>query len=501
MTSPLRQLAALLRLRWQMLRTPGAKLGTVLAGLLLAWLLRAVADSGELLQQEVLATAIELAPGAFLGFGVLAVIAPLTAGGGHQVVPPDELLAFPIRAPTHFLGGLLLAPVNLVWALQLLVLVGLTAYLTLDGSFWGGAVTTLAFVACLTVLGQALAWLVVGARQSRTGRRTVATVGGAAGVTALGVLHTGAIPAVIDASGAWHVVRAVVAGSAFNHAIWLPTTVGLLAATAAGLVLGSWSCAWALRRPSDARSQRHTAPVRRRSARRGPLRELIAVDRASVWRAPALRRGGLVLLLLPGIVAATLQVPWESLIVLPGLVAAGAGLLFGVNAFALDASGSVWLASMPVAPRLLLLSKLVVVTETVLVAVAVAALAGAVRSPNDPTGAQLTAIAGAGLACAAVVVALSLSSSVRRPHRAELHGPRDAVAPPGALAAASARLAIPCALVGMVIASSAHLRMAWLPLALAVPITLAAVLSILRSARRWEDPGVRARVVQVVASG
>jgi predicted permease len=241
--------------------------------------------------------------------------------------------------------------------------------------------------------------------------------------------------------------------------------------------------------------------VRRRAAYASPLRSLIAVDRASVWRAPALRRGGLVLLLLPGVVAAGLRVPWESLIVLPGLVAAGAGLLFGVNVFALDSSGSVWLASLPVQPRLLLLSKLVVLSETVLLAVLVAGVSAALRSPGPPTAAQVTAVIGSGLACAAVVVALSLSSSVRRPHRADLHGTRDAVMPPGALAAASLRLAVPCALVGMVIAASSYLGTAWFPLLLAVPIMLTALLSVLRSVRRWEDPIARARVVQVVATG
>jgi hypothetical protein len=228
---------------------------------------------------------------------------------------------------------------------------------------------------------------------------------------------------------------------------------------------------------------------------------MVAVDRASVWRAPALRRGGLVLLLLPGLAAAGLRVPWESLIVLPGLVAAGAGLLFGINAFALDASGSLWLASQPVPPRLVLLSKTIVLAETVLAAVVVAALAAAVRATDAPTAAQLTAVVGSGLACASVVVASCLRSSIRRPHKAELHGPRDAVAPPGALAVASVRLAVPCAVVGMVLATASHTGVAWVPPVVAAPVVLAAGLSAARTARRWDSPVLRARVVATVASG
>jgi hypothetical protein len=495
------QLRALLVLRWQMLRTPGARIATVLSVLLLLWLLRAVALSGRVMDPVLLDTALEVAPAAFLGFGMLAMVAPLTSGGGQQVVPPDELVAYPVRPATLFLGGLVLAPANLVWAVQLVSLVALTAYLTLDGHPWLGAATTLAFVACLTAVGQALAWTVVGLRQRPVGRQVVNGTGIALGLTALVVIHQGWAGSVVAASPTRAVVRGVIAGGQADTGRWAWTTGALLAVGALALLAGVRACGWALRRPGDAHATRHTGPLPRRAAQRGALRELIAVDRASVWRAPALRRGGLVLVVLPGVVAAALQVPWTSLLVLPGLVAAGAGLLFGVNAFALDASGAVWLASMPSDPVLLLRSKLVVLTETVLGADVVAALAGAAGATGTPTPAQVAGLVGGVVACTSVVVALSLSASLRRPHKAELRGPRDAVAPPGALAAASVRLAFPCALVGMVIATSSELGVVWLPLLVAVPPTLLAVLSLLRSERRFADPRERARVVQAVAAG
>jgi hypothetical protein len=169
------QLAALLALRWQMVRSGGARLGLLLGVAVLVWLLQVALRSGGLLDSPSLATALEVAPSAYLGFGVLAVIAPLTAGGGNELVPPDQLVAYPVRTSTQFLGGLLLAPLNLVWLVQLLALAALTAFLTLDTSLPRGVVTTAAYVGCITVLGQALAWLVVGLRQTRAGRRTVAS--------------------------------------------------------------------------------------------------------------------------------------------------------------------------------------------------------------------------------------------------------------------------------------------------------------------------------------
>ena len=501
MTSALAQLRALLALRWQMARAPGLRLAILLAALFLGWLLSLALGSADSLDAPTLATAIEIAPQAFLGFGALAVIAPLTAGGGNEVVPPDQLVAYPVRPATQFFGGLMLAPLNLVWVVQLLVLAALTAYLTLGGSLWRGGLTAVAYVACLTVGGQALAWLVVGARQTRRGRRVVTATGAALLVTAFLVVRAGRGHELIDASPTRTVVAGIIAGGDGHLLRWALTTGGLLAVTAAALLLGARTCAWAMRRPGDISQHRHTDPIRRRTAKNGALRELIAVNRASVWRAPALRRGGLVLALLPGLIAAGAAVPWQSMIVMPGLVAAGAGLLFGVNAFCLDGSGAVWLASLPHEPSLVARAKAIVLTETVLGAVVVAAIAGSLRSPGNPTAAELAAIVAAGLACTAVVVAGSLKMSVRHPHRADLRGPRDAVAPPGALALASARLALPTASVGIVLGGASHASAWWWPPLLATPVILLCVLSVMRSLRRYDDPFVRARIVQVVAAG
>jgi hypothetical protein len=241
--------------------------------------------------------------------------------------------------------------------------------------------------------------------------------------------------------------------------------------------------------------------VHRRTARRGALRELVAVDRASVWRAPALRRGAVVLAVLPGLLAAGAALPWSSLVVLPGLVAGGPALLFGVNAFSLDASGALWLASLPSEPALLLRSKALVLTETVLGAVVVACGAGSVRSPGSPTAAELTALASSVLLCTAVVVVLALHASLRRPFRADLRGPRDAVAPPGALALASLRLALPTAVVGVVLSAAAGTGVWWLPPALALPLLGLCAVSAVRTARRWADPVHRSFVVHTVANG
>ncbi|MBC7678740.1 MAG: hypothetical protein H7233_07100, partial [Pseudorhodobacter sp.] len=482
-------------------RAPGLRSAIVRGAVGLAYLLPLIIGSAATLDGPLLATALQVAPSAFLGFGFLALMAPLTAGGGNEVVPPDQLIAYPVRPATQFLGGLVLAPLNLVWVVQLLCLAAVTAYLTIGGSFLRGALATGSFVVAITVLGQAVAWTVVGLRQTSRGRRVVTAIGLLVLAAAVVTVRSGNGGAALDASPTRRVVLAVLSGGAGARRDWMVVTGVLVALAVVGLIAGSVACRWALGRPGDLGAHRRTEPVRRRSAKRGPLRALVAVDRASVWRAPALRRGGLVLVVLPGLLAAGAAVPWSSLVVLPGLVAAGAGLLFGVNAFCLDASGAVWLASLPHDPELALRAKAVVLTETVLGAVVIAAVFGSLRSPGAPTATELWAIAVSGLVCTAVVVSVALSSSVRRPHRADLLGPRDAVAPPGALALASVRLAGPTAVVGIVLGSASETGTWWLAPGLGLPLLGLCALSINRSLQLWQDPLQRARIVQVVAAG
>ena len=501
MTGALTQLGALLALRWQMARGPGVRLALVLSALAVLWLLALVLGSGHSVDAATLATAVDVAPAAYLGFGVLALVAPLTAGGGHDVVPPDQLVAYPVRPTTQFLGGLVLAPANLVWVVQLLGLAALTAWLTVGGSLLRGSVTTAAYVAAVTALGQALAWLVVGLRQTRRGRQLVTAAALALLATGVGVVRTGQGREALRASPTYDVVAGVIAGGDGHALRWGATTAVLLAAAAVCLAVGVSTCRWALHRPGDEGAHRANGPVRRRSARSSPLWALVAVDRASVWRAPALRRGAVVLAVLPGLLAAGAGLPWASLVVLPGLVAAGAALLFGVNALCLDGSGARWLASLPHDPALVLRAKALVLTETVLGAVLLAAAAGALRSPGTPTPAEASAIVASALLCTGVVVSGALKASVRRPHSADLRGPRDAVAPPGALALASLRLAVPTALVGILLSAAGETGLWWFPPALALPLLALCGLSLARTARRWADPTERARVVDVVSTG
>jgi len=220
------QVWALVRLRWTLVRSPWIRVGLLTAAALVPYFGFISILIRNRIEPAALVAAVNAAPAAFLGFGVLAVVAPLTAGG-TELFPSDQLVAYPVRPATHFLSSLVLAPVNLVWIVQLLVLTAETGFLTLDHPYLGqGALTSLMLVLACTSLGQAMAWVVTGLRRSRNGRLLLRTTLGLGAAGALTVIRTGHSHDVVDYSFGPAVAKAVTAGGAGDLRGWIPTTVG-----------------------------------------------------------------------------------------------------------------------------------------------------------------------------------------------------------------------------------------------------------------------------------
>lgn len=484
-----------------MVRSAPARRGMLALLACLVLLLLAASRVSKLLPDRLTLNADLLMPTAFAGFAVLALVAPLAAGGGNELFPADQLVGYPVRPATTFLASLAVAPLNLAWLSQVLVLTALTGAATKGSAGTPVALlTTYVYVLVVTVVGQALAWAVVGIRQSRAGRIAVWSVAAGLAVTAVLVVRLGYTTRVLDRLPTTAIVITALEGGQGSYVSWARGFAELATATLLAALVGARICGWALRRPGSG-ERRSDRAVRRRSPAPSALRALLATDRASVWRTASLRRGTLVLILLPAAAAAGLGVSWDSLVLLPGLVAAGTGLLFGVNAFCLDASGALWLASMPHRPALAAWSKVWVLTETCLLSMAAVVLAGAVRARTAPTVAELTAVVVACACCTLWVAATCIKLSIARPHRADLRGARDTPAPPGSMAVYSARLATSTTLIGMLISAGAYSGVWQLSVLLGLPIALLAVRSLLRSVGSFEVPTVRAKVVQTVATG
>lgn len=496
------QLRELVALRWGMVREGRHRIGLLGLGAVLPVLCAVAFVAGRVLVPDDRRFDLSLLlPSAYLGFLVVAVLAAVFAGGGNELFPPDQLVAYPITARTTYLGTLLLAPVNVAWVLQLLGLVALTS---LSAPSAAGAVvataSSLLWVAAATVAGQTTGWALVAVRGHRWGRWCTNAVGAVLALALAAVVLGGRTTAVLDKSPTLAVAQFTLAGAYGHWALWLRGLLALIGGAVVALALGVRATEWALRRPALVGTDTVDQVRRRASPSASPFLLLLRTDVASVTRSAPLRRGLLVLSVMPGAVAALARLEWSGIMLLPGLVSAGAGLLFGVNAFCLDGSGAVWLETLPGREILALRSKALVVAGTCASAVLIATVAAASRAPR-PTPVELAAV----VCCAVVVVlrvtATCLTLSVRRPHRADLRGPRDTPAPPGTMAAYSARLAASTTLLAVLFSAASQAPSWRWPVLLAVPFLLLSTRRLVQVSRRWAVRATRAQITLVISSG
>lgn len=441
---------------------------------------------------------LALLPSMALAFLVLAVVAVVAAAGGRELLPREEAVAFPVSTTADHLGALLLAPLNVAWLLQSWLLLGATSYAVGPDRLPAALLPVVLWVLLATALAQAVGWCVEGVRRGPRGARRFRLALALMVAAAAGVVATGQQTALLDRAPTGVVLDAVLAGAGGLWWTWAAYVVALAAGCLAAVAVGVLPARWALHRPMRAElgleAGRHPA----RSDARSDLAALVRVDRASVWRSVPLRRGIAVLAVLPGLVAMAGGTPWHLATVLPGLVAAGGALLFGVNAWCLDARGALWRESLPVAPRTVFVARSLVLLELLLGAGLVTVLLAAVGSglPSPPEAVAVTA-------CLAVVcvqvVAAGLRWSQARPYAVDLRSARATPAPPVVMVGYSARLALCTTTTALVFTG-----LAWIG---SVPLVLAIAVAMLAwSGRRWErtalawaDPGSRARVVACVS--
>jgi len=521
--SPFAQLAALLRLRHSLLG-PVAQRLSLLALAVVALLGPATlllgAWAAPRLPPEQQTQATELLAGSYLILLLGLVVAAVAASGGRELFPRQQLVAYPFSPFTDHLGALALTPLSLAWLLQVLglsLVTGVAAGVTSNrvaepagaGSWSGvllaGAVTA-GWVLVATALAQAAAWVVELVRAHRSGRWWLR------GLSVLGVLGVWAstddetLVQVLDRTP-----TAVVSEAGLQAAggTWAPAVLTLLGlcATAAVLVLvGGWIYVALAHQPS--RDQARQETHHHRAHRLPPagqwgsdVRSWSRTDWAGVWRSPPLRRGLIVLVVAPVAGGLLARVEATDLVLLTAVVASGSGLLFGVNAFCLDGEGAPWRESLPVPARTWVVARALVLAQLVAGAALLATLAAALSGAAalDSTSA-LAALVGL-VAMTGQVTARCLRWSMTSPHRAELRTTRDSPASPGQMASYSAQLVLATIGLGILLSIAARLDQPLLVLLVVTPSLLLSARSIAASLRRWDDPAVRARVVQAVSRG
>jgi hypothetical protein len=496
----LSDLAPLLRFRAAGLRGRSRRLvviglGIMLAVTVLAAWLPAYLPNGDNRRTDVL----NLLPTALFGVLLISIVSAAASGGGRELLPRDEAVAFPVSPTTDHLGALLMAPLNIAWLLQAWTLLGAIAYVA--GPTPGlvlSQLLILLWLATATAIAQVVGWSVEYLRRTRGGVWSVRALMAGFGLGGAYVISAGLLVGLLEKSPTLNIVVASLQGR--RGITWLYVEVALVLAVGAlaAVGVGAVVAAAVARRPARDVLRLETSTHASRSNPPSDLTALMRTDRVGIWRSVPLRRGLAVLAVMPGLVAIAGNLQWDMLTILPGLVASGGALLFGVNSWCLDGRGALWRDSLPLDPRLVFTSRVFVLVEVLLVATIGTVLFACLRA-GLPTGDQLAAVACAAVVVVLQVVSASLRWSVRRPFSVDLRSARATPAPPMVMVGYSARLALSTTSIGIFFSLLAHVSWEWSVLC-ALPFALVSALRLVRTAHVWADPVVRSHVVATVAS-
>jgi hypothetical protein len=437
-------------------------------------------------------------PSLCLGFLLLACISAVASAGGREVIPREQAVAFPVSSMADHLGALLLAPLNIAWLVQTWVLLGAAAYTFGPTHLAAYEISVLLWVVAATALAQVFGWCAEGIRRGLHGIAIFRVITVVLGGAVVALVVSGWMTPLLDHSPTRFIINVLV-DARLGH--WTTWTLGIVLLALAGLgavVVGALPASWALGRPMREELRLESGHHRARRLPRSDLAMMLRIDRTAIWRSVPLRRGLTVLALMPGAVALAGHLEWRMLTVLPGLVASGAALLFGVNTWCLDGRGALWRDSLPVPAWVAFASRVIVLYEVLLAAAAVTLVLAALRA-GRPSTAELVALLCTTLVVASQVVSASMRWSIARPFAADLRSARATPAPPVVMAGYSARLAMVTTFTGLIYSGLAELGDVRVTVSTTVLLLSISVLRLVQAGRSWNNPVTRSRVVAAVA--
>lgn len=440
---------------------------------------------------------LTLMPVAFAGFLAVAVVSAVVSGGGRELLPRDQAAPYPISPTTDHLGALLLAPVNTAWLLQAWLLLGSTAYGV--GATWDlvtAQVVVLLWLLVATSIAQVVAWTMEAIRRRRHGIVLMRCFSVTLLATAVW-LHAQhqLIPVLDRVPTVWLVVGGI---DGFSWR-WALTVAVEVAIALCAVLVGVFPAHLAARRSARDELRVESETREARPNPRSDLFALVRTDRSSVWRTVPMRRGLLVLAIGPGLVAIAGDLPWHAMTILPGLVASGGALLFGVNAWCLDGRGGLWRESLPVAPQTVFTARTIVLAEFLLIASVITIVLASLRA-GIPSPPELAALVATLVVVTVQVAAAGLRWSARRPFAVDLRSARATPAPPAVMVGYSTRLAVSTTLTSLVFSGLARTPSWEVSVLMAIPFLAWSTARLVRTARAWADPVQRARVVVSVAA-
>jgi hypothetical protein len=491
---------ALLSFRASTLRGRARRLATygvlVMALLTLAasWL-PAYLPTGEGRRTDVLS----LLPTAMIGILVIAVISAAASAGGRELMPRDQAVSYPVSPLTDHFGALLMAPLNIAWLLQTWTLLGATAYVIGPSERLPLVqLPVLLWLVCATSIAQVIGWTMEWVRRGPYGVWAIRTVSVVLGLLLAYLIADDRLVPLLQESPTLQVTIASLRAETRVDTWYALVVLVLVVLSVLAVALGGLMAAAVVRRPARDELRLESSAYQPRAHPTSDFMAMVRTDRVGIWRSVPLRRGLLVLMVMPGLVAIAGGLEWHMLPILPGLVASGGALLFGVNSWALDGRGALWRDSLPVDARIVFVSRVYVLVEVLLVASAGTMVLASLRA-GVPSPSELAAVGAATLVVVFQVVSASLRWSVRRPFSVDLRSARATPAPPLVMVGYSSRLALATTLVGMFFSVLARVPWEWSVL-IAVPFLLVSAARLVGTGRTWTQPDTRARVVATVAS-
>jgi hypothetical protein len=440
--------------------------------------------------------AVLLLPSAMAGSVILAIASAIASGGGRELLSREHAVVYPVSPTTDHLGALLLSPLNIAWLLQSWLLLGITAYGVESRSLAPAQLGMLVWIAAATAVGQVVAWTVEAIRRTTHGIAVIRSLGVVIAAVAVLLQLTDRFGALLDSLQTTWLVVGFVDGWSWR---WVESITFEVVLLVVAVALGAVPAHLAARRAPRDELRVETGSYRARRIPRSPLALLVRTDRGSVWRAVPMRRGLAVLAIGPGVVALAGNLDWPQMTILPGLVASGGALLFGVNAWCLDARGGLWRESLPVGAATVFAARTWVLTEFLLAASFVTIVLAGLRA-GLPSAAEVTALLCTWLVVVLQVVSSSMRWSSRRPFAVDLRSARATPAPPLVMVGYSTKLAVTTTLTSLIFSGLARVPNPEISVLVAAPFLIWSLVRLLHARDAWTDPVSRARVVTTVAA-
>jgi hypothetical protein len=432
--------------------------------------------------------------GAFTLGGVLAVavFAPLTGTSTQALAAAEDLSGVRVPRLHRYFDSLVLNAISGLGVLQLLVLTGVAALMTMDGVklpalVWAWTLWALAITA-MTSFGWVLEWAV-----RRFGVRTrflaaglaFAVIGVAVAIDPFNGRQLFGLATVFSDA-----MRAMAEGWSLA-AVVLP--VATLAAAFAAAVGGLFATRSALLlAPPVVRAGRFR---RARNLLSSPLGASWSLLLRTLWRTPEVRRSIFGLVAVGVVVMALIELDQATEFSLIAAAPLTVALSWSSNAFGLLGTGMVWLGSQPNGLRDL--PRLVFACHSAMSAAMIAALWCASFLAGNADPAHLPRIVGSAALTIVVSAALSTYFSVTRPRRARLTSRGDALLPPMAALGYLGALLVTGPLPVVLVATTPQ---PWFQAAVIVAMLAFAATLLWRADRRWADREHRAAAISVVSA-